>query len=80
MTDTSLAAGASFMTERRRPTLEGLAVWMTGHEQLCGERHGTTNLRLGRIEKILMGMAAAVLAGGATALWELFKISAHILP
>lgn len=55
------------------PTPEALAMWATGHEKLCGERHGMTDMRLGRIEKWGATIAGAIIVMLGTILWELLK-------
>jgi hypothetical protein len=60
------------------PTVEALDEWRHGHEALCAQRHGTTNDRLSRIEKIIMATFGAVILGGCTIGWAMFKVLTHL--
>ena len=51
---------------------------LTTHEAVCAERYGQLVLRLGRVEKILLGVAGSVIIGMVAALWQLATVAAQI--
>jgi hypothetical protein len=51
---------------------------LTTHEAVCAERYGNLVARLGRVEKILLGVAGSVIVGMAAALWQIATVAAQI--
>lgn len=51
---------------------------LTTHEAVCAERYSAIVSRLGRVEKILLGVAGSVIIGLTAALWQIAAVAAHI--
>ena len=51
---------------------------LTTHEAVCAERYAHLVVRLGRVEKILIGVAGSVIIGLAAALWQIATVAAQI--
>lgn len=51
---------------------------LTTHEAVCAERYASLVVRLGRVEKILLGMAGSLIIGMAAALWQIATVAARI--
>ena len=51
---------------------------LTTHEAVCAERYANLVARLGRVEKILLGVAGSVIIGLAAALWQIATVAAQI--
>jgi hypothetical protein len=51
---------------------------LTTHEAVCAERYGFLVARLGRVEKILLGVAGSIIIGLAAALWQIATVAAQI--
>jgi hypothetical protein len=51
---------------------------LTAHEAVCAERYGNIVARLGRVEKILIGVAGSLIGGMSIALWQIATVAAEI--
>lgn len=51
---------------------------LTTHEAVCAARYESLVMRLGRVEKILLGVAGSVIFGMAAALWQIAAVAAQI--
>lgn len=60
------------------PELGELDKRLSTHEAVCAERYASLVARLGRVEKILLGMAGSLIIGMAAALWQLATVAAQI--
>lgn len=81
------AASVDLLSERRQSELDvaGLKSWRDGHEKLCSARDTTLMTavndlkgRLGRLEKVMIGQAASIIAALAVVAWALFKFAFHV--
>jgi hypothetical protein len=51
---------------------------LTTHEAVCAERYASIVSRLGRVEKILIGVAGSLIGGMTIALWQIATMAAEI--
>lgn len=51
------------------PTLHGIDVRLSGHEQVCAERYRHINDRISRLESIIIGCTGVLIAALAGACW-----------
>lgn len=67
------------MTARRKQNSydSGARAKLKSHEQICTERYGAIERRLGRIEKVIISVAGMTILTLVGALWTLINAHFH---
>ncbi len=64
----------------REPTPHDLDTRLSVHEAVCAERYGQLLQRMGRLEKVIISVAAALLSAMALARWKVLPLLLKATP